>query len=83
MKKCRYGEYRGGAPDKNYCVDACEDCKYFLDGTETKNIVIQIRDVPISENTADLINEIELAYESFVAGSLDYLDIELIDERMN
>ena len=83
MKKCCYAQFRNGPIDKHYCVDACEDCKYFLDGTETKSITIRLENIPIEVSAADLIEEIELSYEAAVVGSVDYLDIEFVEERMN
>ena len=83
MKKCCYSQYNNEPLNKNHCVDACEDCKYFMDGTETKSVTLRIENVPMSVSANELIEEIELSYEAAVIGSVDYLDIELVEERMN
>lgn len=74
MKHCCYQAFLGEPPDKYHCIDACENCNYFLDGSETKNITILIREVPITVNSNKLIEEIEKAVD---------VDIEFIEERMN
>ena len=83
MKQCCYVGFHGEMPDKNHCVDACEDCNYFLDGSETKNITIILKDVPLDVGAMELIDEIEVAYGAFKVGMVDELDIEFVEERMN